>query len=225
MKLTFLGHSCFYLEEGNFKALIDPFITGNPKSPVRMEEFTDITHIFVTHGHGDHLGDAVSIAKATGALIITNHEIASYLSKFGVNVHSMHIGGRITMDFGTVKMTPALHGSGITTDDGMLCGGNPGGFIIEVKGKKVYHAGDTGLTMDMKLLEVEDIDLALIPIGGNFTMDIVDAARAVEFIKPKTVIPMHYNTFPVINSDPYKFKDSVKSSDVVILNPGDNYEF
>jgi len=225
MKLKFLGHSCFYLEEGSFKAIIDPFITGNPQSPISKEEVGELTHIFVTHGHGDHLGDAVPIAKATGATIITNHEIGAYLGKFDVQVHTMHIGGRIKMDFGTIKMTTALHGSGITTEEGMICGGNPGGFVIEVNNKKIYHAGDTGLTLDMKLLEEENIDIALIPIGGNFTMDVKDAVRAVEFIKPKIAIPMHYKTFPVINSDPYEFKEAVKTCDVVILNPGDEYNY
>ncbi len=224
MKLKFLGHSAFYVEEGNFKALIDPFITGNPQAVMKVEDFKDLTHIFVTHGHGDHLGDAVPIAKATGATIVTNFEIADYLGQFQVNLHPMHIGGRVKLDFGTVKMTNALHGSGISTDSGMIYGGNPGGFIIEVEGKKIYHAGDTGLTMDMKLLEDEKIDVALLPIGGNFTMDAVDAAKAVEFIKPRLTIPMHYKTFPVIDADPNTFKEMV-AGDVVILNPGEEYEF
>lgn len=224
MKLKFLGHSAFYVQEGNFKALIDPFITGNPKAAMSADDFTDITHIFVTHGHGDHLGDAVPIAKATGATIVTNFEIADYLGQFDVNLHAMHIGGRVRLDFGVVKMTTALHGSGISTKNGMICGGNPGGFVIEVNNKKIYHAGDTGLTLDMKLLESENIDVALLPIGGNFTMDAVDAARAVEFIKPKLTIPMHYKTFPVIDSDPESFKKMVDGK-VVILNPGEEYEF
>jgi len=224
MKLKFLGHSAFYIEEGNFKALIDPFITGNPKAAMAVEDFTDITHIFVTHGHGDHLGDAVPIAKATGATIVTNFEIADYLGQFDVNLHAMHIGGRVRLDFGVVKMTTALHGSGISTENGMICGGNPGGFVIEVNNKKIYHAGDTGLTLDMKLLECENIDVALLPIGGNFTMDAVDAARAVKFIKPKLTIPMHYKTFPIIDADPESFKRMV-DGEVVVLTPGEEYEF
>ena len=120
-------------------------------------------------------------------------------------------------------MTPALHGSGILTEKGMICGGNPGGFVIEVEGRKIYHAGDTGLTMDMKLLEVENIDLALLPIGGNFTMDITDAARAVEFIAPKVTIPMHYNTSPFIEVDPELFRKK-SDGEVVILKPGESYE-
>lgn len=223
MKLKYLGHSVFYLESGDFKALIDPFITGNPQAATRVEDFKELTHIFVTHGHGDHLGDAVPLAKATGATIITNYEIGDYLEQFDVNIHTMHIGGRVKLDFGTVKMTPALHGSGISTPGGMICGGNPGGFIIEVDGKKIYHAGDTGLTMDMKLLEVEDIDVALLPIGGNFTMDVTDAVRAVEFISPKITIPMHYNTFPLIDTDPEIFK-KMAAGDVIILKPGEDYE-
>ncbi|QEK11056.1 metal-dependent hydrolase [Crassaminicella thermophila] len=225
MKIQFLGHSCFYIEEGNFKALIDPFLTNNPQSSAKPSDFNDLTHIFVTHGHGDHLGDTVEIAKNNNATVVTNYEIALYLEKEGVTAHPMHIGGRTKFDFGTIKMTPALHGSGIETENGLVYGGNPCGFVIEVNGKKVYHAGDTGLTMDMKLLEVENIDLALLPIGGNFTMDMEDAARAVGFIQPKKVIPMHYDTFPVIKADSNTFKEKVHNTEVIILNPNEIYEF
>ncbi|QXM07208.1 metal-dependent hydrolase [Crassaminicella indica] len=225
MKIQFLGHSCFYVEEGSFKALIDPFITNNPQAKVKHTDFNDISHIFVTHGHADHLGDTLAIAKECNATVITNYEIACFLEKQGVTIHPMHIGGRTTFDFGTVKMTPALHGSGIETEKGMVYGGNPCGFVIEVNEKKLYHAGDTGLTMDMKLLEVENINVALIPIGGNFTMDITDAARAIDFIKPKKVIPMHYNTFPIIEADPNILKEEMNSAEVIILKPNEVYVF
>ncbi|HAS92423.1 MAG TPA: metal-dependent hydrolase [Sedimentibacter sp.] len=217
MKLTFLGHSALLIEEGNFKGLVDPFITGNSLSKISVDDLVNITHIFVTHGHGDHIGDTINIAKRNKALIITNHEISAYLSKFKLRTHAMHIGGRTKFDFGTVKMTNALHGSGISENGNMIYGGNPGGFIIEVNGKKIYHAGDTGLTYDMKLLEDEKIDVAFLPIGGNYTMDIEDAIKAVDFIKPKTVVPMHYNTFGIIKADPEIFK-SKASSNVIILN-------
>lgn len=217
MKLTFLGHSALLIEEGNFKGLVDPFITGNSLSKTSVDDLVKITHIFVTHGHGDHMGDTINIAKRNKALIITNHEISAYLSKFKLRTHAMHIGGRTKFDFGTVKMTNALHGSGISENGNMIYGGNPGGFIIEVNGKKIYHAGDTGLTYDMKLLEDEKIDVAFLPIGGNYTMDIEDALKAVDFIKPKTVVPMHYNTFGIIKADPEIFK-SKASSNVIILN-------
>lgn len=217
MKLTFLGHSALLIEEGNFKGLVDPFITGNSLSKISVDDLVNITHIFVTHGHGDHIGDTINIAKRNKALIITNHEISAYLSKFKLRIHAMHIGGRTKFDFGTVKMTNALHGSGISENGNMIYGGNPGGFIIEVNGKKIYHAGDTGLTYDMKLLEDEKIDVAFLPIGGNYTMDIEDAIKAVDFIKPKTVVPMHYNTFGIIKADPEIFK-SKASSNVIILN-------
>lgn len=225
MKLKYLGHSAFYMETNSVKILVDPFLTGNPMAADKAQVFYNVDYIFVTHGHGDHLGDAVEIAKASGATIITNFEIANYLSQFDVKCHPMHIGGRFKFDFGRVKMTPALHGSGIQTEQGMICGGNPAGFVIEVDGIKVYHAGDTGLTMDMQLLAHEPIDLALLPIGGNFTMDIEDALRATAFIRPRYVMPMHYDTFDLIKADPNLFVQAL-SEDVegIVLKIGETFE-
>lgn len=218
MKITYLGHSALLIEEGNFKGLIDPFITGNSLCKTCIDDLSGISHIFVTHGHGDHIGDTVEIAKKNKSLVITNHEIAAYLGKFKIRTHSMHIGGRTKFDFGIVKMTNALHGSGISDNGNMIYGGNPGGFLIQVNDKKIYHAGDTGLTYDMKLLEDEKIDVAFLPIGGNYTMDIDDAVKAADFIKAKIVVPIHYNTFGLINADPMSFKNKVASSDVIILD-------
>ena len=223
MKVKYLGHAAFYIESGNFKALIDPFLNGNPQAKSKPDDFTNISHIFVTHGHGDHLGDTIEIAKKNNSTVITNFEIAEFLGENDITCHPMHIGGRTKFDFGTIKMTPALHGSGIQTPPGMVYGGNPSGFVIEVDGKKVYHAGDTGLTMDMKLLEAENIDLAILPIGGNFTMDIDDAVRAAGFIKPKKVIPIHYDTFPIINACPKEFKNKASNTEVIILEPNGEY--
>ncbi|NLY43760.1 MAG: metal-dependent hydrolase [Clostridiaceae bacterium] len=222
MKIKFLGHSAFMIEGGGIRALIDPFISMNPGSGINVKELKGITHIFVTHGHDDHLGDTVNIAKSNNAKVICNYEIGQYLRGKGLLVHAMHIGGRTSFDFGKVKMTPALHGSGIFDRGSMIYGGNPCGFVIELEGRKVYHAGDTGLTMDMKLLEDEKIDVALLPIGGNFTMDIDDAVKAVDFIKPKMVIPMHYNTMPLIKADPEEFKEKVKNATVRILTVGES---
>lgn len=225
MKITYVGHSAFILEEGDFKAIIDPFISGNPMTKFKVKDITGLTHIFVTHGHSDHIGDTVELAKSNDALVITNAEISDYLRGLGLNTHAMHIGGRHKFDFGTVKLTPALHGSGISTDKGKVDGGNPCGFVIQVNNQKVYHAGDTGLTMDMKLLECEDIDVAIVPIGGNYTMDIDDAVKAIEFIKPKKAIPMHFDTFPVIKADTNEFREKNKVCDTIILASGEAYEF
>lgn len=224
MNITYLGHSAFIIEDMNFKAIIDPFISGNPMSKVKVDEVTGLTHIFVTHGHGDHIGDTIELAKSNDALVISNAEISDYLENQGLKTHSMHIGGSYNFDFGKVKLTPALHGSAISTDYGKIDGGNPCGFLIQLGNKKVYHTGDTGLTMDMKLLELEDIDVALLPIGGNYTMDIDDAIRAVEFIKPKLAIPMHYNTFQLIKADPKDFEKKNKSCKTKIMEIGETIQ-
>ncbi|TAH63963.1 MAG: metal-dependent hydrolase [Gottschalkiaceae bacterium] len=224
MIIKYLSHSVVLLEGQKIKGIIDPFITGNPNCPLKLDDLEGITHIFVTHGHGDHLGDTVEIGKKWGSKIICNFEIGNYLERHNLNIHTMHIGGRVELDFGIVKMTPALHGSGIFDGTDIIYGGNPCGFLIQAEGRKIYHAGDTGLTMDMKLLEDEKIDLAFLPIGGNYTMDIEDAVKAVEFIKPKIVIPMHYDTFPVIKADPLSFKNKVKDTEVRVLSFGDGIE-
>ncbi len=218
MKLTYLGHAAVIIEEGKFKGIIDPFISGNPIAKIDMNDLLDITHVFVTHGHSDHIGDTVEIAKQSGALVIANAEISAYLSKFNLKTHAMHIGGRTKFDFGTLKMTNAVHGSGISESGNIICGGNPCGFLIEINGKKIYHAGDTGLTYDMKLIEDENVDVAFLPIGGNYTMDIDDAVKAADFIKPKKVVPIHYNTFEIIKADPEEYRKKVRDSEVIILN-------
>lgn len=198
MIIHYIGHSTFQIESQDKNIIIDPFIRGNPWTEAIPEDFADVTHIFITHGHGDHLGDGVELAKLSGALVYCNHEIAAYLRDQGVeHIHGMHIGGR----YGWVKMTPALHGSGIETPDGMLYGGLACGFLLDIEGKRIYHSGDTGLSQEMKLLK-GCVDLALLPIGGNYTMDIEDAKIALNFIQPSTFIPMHYKTFPVIDADP-----------------------
>lgn len=224
MKITYIGHSALYIETGNVFALIDPFITGNPQSTMTSDEITKLTHIFITHGHGDHIGDAVELAKKHDALVITNFEIANHLAHLGVKVHPLHIGGRKTFDFGVVKMTAAVHGSSISTPDGTVDGGNPGGFLLSLDGINIYHAGDTGLTLDMQLLKEEDVDIAFLPIGGNFTMDVKDAVRATEMIGAKMVVPIHYNTFGLIAADPEAFKSQVKTSKVIIMAPGSSIE-
>ena len=222
MQVIYLGHSAFHIIAPGLNALIDPYLSNNPMTTHKPEDFTGINYIFVTHGHGDHLGDTIAVAKANDATVIANAEICDYLSRKGVKCHPMHIGGSFVFHFGAVKLTPALHGSAITEGDQRIEGGNPCGFLIEVDGKHIYHAGDTGLSKDMELLSEDQVDLALLPIGGNYTMDIYDAARAVRMIKPIRVVPMHYNTFPHIQADPLEFINLVnEAAQVLILKPGD----
>ncbi|MGI6784946.1 MAG: metal-dependent hydrolase [Aminivibrio sp.] len=225
VRLRYLGHAAFELRGEGAVILVDPFLKGNPAASAAPEDFDKVDYIFVTHGHGDHIGDTAEIAARTGATVVSNHELSHYFDRQGLKCHSMHIGGSFNFPFGRVKMTVALHGSDIEEDGRMIPGGNPCGFLFDMGGVKVYHAGDTGLTMDMQLLAPEAVDVALLPIGGNYVMDVKDAARAAEFIKPRTVVPIHYDTFPVIKADPGEFAalvgDRVK---VVTMKSGETLE-
>lgn len=208
MKLKYFSHSAFQLTTNNGKIiLIDPFLSGNPTSPVKASD-VKADYIILTHAHGDHIGDSFEIAKRCNSTFICVNELANYCSSKGFKAHNMHIGGGYNFEFGRVKFTIAHHGS--LTPDGHY-GGEPGGIIITAENKIVYHTGDTGLFYDMKLIgELNKIDYMLLPIGDNFTMGITDAVKAVEFVSPKLAIPMHYNTFPVINADPNEFKKLVE---------------
>ena len=224
LKATFLGHSCVMATDGNNNIIIDPFLTGNPQANMKPED-VKVNWVLVTHGHGDHLGDAVPIAKANDATIIAPNELAVYVAKEGAKAHNMHIGGAYNFPFGRVKLTIAHHGS--AAGDGLEYTGNPCGFLITMGGKTMYHAGDTGLFYDMKLIgEMNDIDLAFLPIGDNFTMGIDDAIKAVEFLKPKKAVPIHYKTWEVIDTEPAEFAEKLKGSktEAVILKPGESVE-
>ena len=218
-ELEFLGHACFILKEGSNALIIDPFLTGNPQAAAKADQI-DCQYVLVSHGHEDHIGDAVSIAKRTGATVISTAEVARFCAEKGVQAHGMHLGGKHNFDFGFVRITPAFHGSGMP-------GGHACGFIIKFHGKTIYHTGDTALFSDMALLgRLESIDVALVPIGDNYTMGPSDAAEAVHLLQPKLVVPMHYNTWPVIAQSPDGFKQDVENRfkiPVHIMKPGDSY--
>ncbi len=208
MKLRYFSHSAFQLTtDAGKKILIDPFLSGNPTSPVKAND-VEADYIILTHAHGDHIGDSFEIAKRCGSTFICVNELANYCISKGFKAHNMHIGGSHNFDFGRVKFTIAHHGS-LTPDNHYA--GEPAGVIIWADGKSVYHTGDTGLFYDMKLIgEMNPVDYMLLPIGDNFTMGITDAVKAVEMVSPKLAIPMHYNTFPVIETDPDQFKKMVE---------------
>ncbi len=226
--LTFLGHDAFTVEHEGNHLVFDPFISGNPAAFVDPKNIK-ANFVLLTHGHGDHLGDGIEIAQANDAVVIAPFELATYCGNKGCRVHPMHIGGSHEFAFGRVKLTIAHHGSGADLGgDALAYMGNPCGFLLTLDGKTVYHAGDTGLFLDMKLIgELNSVDIALLPIGDNFTMGIDDAARAVDFLKPKLVVPMHYNTFEAIQSDPKVFKEKVEQKGVTvrILQPGESMDF
>lgn len=217
VSLRFLGHASFALEHNGTTLLFDPFLTDNPFQAATAETI-DCQYILVSHGHFDHLGDALQIAKRTGATIISTAEIANLCREQGCNAHAMHLGGKHAFDFGYVRVTLAFHGAGIP-------GGHACGFVVSFFGKTVYFAGDTALFGDMKLIgRLEKLDYALLPIGDNFTMGPGDAAEAANMLQPRCVIPMHYNTWPLIAQDPEVFKEDVENRfniRVQIVNPGE----
>jgi L-ascorbate metabolism protein UlaG (beta-lactamase superfamily) len=222
MEVRFLGHACFELSDGDTSVLIDPFLTGNPKAAIGADDAA-ATAIVLTHGHGDHLGDTVSIAKRTGAPVVAIVELAGELGEEGLDVRDPNLGGTVRFDWGWVKLVPAWHTS--TTPKGTV--NTPAGLVISLGDNVVYHLGDTCLFSDLQLVgKRTPIDVALMCIGGHYTMDRVDAVEASDLVGAKTVIPCHYNTFPPIETDAQAFKSDVESatrSNVVLLEPGESY--
>ncbi|MGM9926694.1 MAG: metal-dependent hydrolase [Bacillus sp. (in: firmicutes)] len=223
MKVTFHGHAVLKVETNGKVILFDPFLTGNELADIKVDDVRPDV-IILTHGHNDHVGDTVELAKKYNSLVIANADLATVLEWQGVqNLHGMNIGGSYEFDFGTVKLTPALHGSGyVTNDQQLMYCGQPAGVLLIAEGKTIYHAGDTALYSDMKLIgERHPIDVAFVPIGDNFTMGPEDAATAVAFLGAKLAVPIHYDTFPPIKQDPQKFLDLLPNKNGKILQPGE----
>ena len=224
MKLTFLGHSAVLLEHDGHRVLVDPFLTGNPKAAVAADA-VDADVIVLTHAHGDHVGDAVDIAKRTGAVVVSNVEIVGRLAREGIETIGANTGGRVALPFGAVTFTPAWHSSSF--GDGGY-GGLAMGAVLEFGGRRVYHAGDTALFGDMALIARGGLDLALLPIGDHYTMGPADALEAVKLLRPTRVVPIHHGTFPLIEQDAGAFRDAVQAAtDAMVdaLTPGEAIEF
>lgn len=224
VRVTWYSHACFLIQSPKATLLIDPFLTGNPLAPIAPDQVA-ADFILVSHGHGDHVGDTVAIAQRTGATVVSNFEIQNWMAARGVkNLHPLHIGGGFDFPWGRVKLTQALHGSALP--DGSY-GGNPCGFLLTLEGRRIYHACDTGLFGDMRLIGEEGIDLAILPIGDNFTMGPEDALRAVKLIAPRRVVPIHYDTFDIIRQDPHAWAARVRketSAEAVVMRPGETIE-
>jgi L-ascorbate metabolism protein UlaG (beta-lactamase superfamily) len=221
-RVRWLGHACLLFESDGRRILVDPFLNGNPKAAIAADT-VEADFILLSHGHADHLGDTIAIARRTGATVVANYELSQWLQKQGLSkVHGQQHGGGHAFPFGRVKLTLAFHGSALP--DGSY-GGNPCGFLLHFKdGTKVYDAADTGLFGDMRLIGEEGIDLAILPIGDNFTMGPDDALRAVKLLQAKKVLPIHYNTWEIIAQDPAAWATRVRQetqTEPVVLKPGD----
>lgn len=218
VKLLYLGHSCFVLSNGQESLIFDPYINGNSGAGDVDPQSIGVNYVLVSHAHADHLGDAVEICQHSNAILVSTFEVGNLCRTQGVGrIHTGHVGGRVNFPFGYLRFTPALHGAGVA--GGLACG-----FYVNFYQKGVYFAGDTGLFSDMELIgKLEKIDYALLPIGDNYTMGPSDAVVAAEFLKPKVVVPMHYNTNELIRQDPQQFKAAVEGKGIArveVMDPG-----
>lgn len=223
-RITFYGHATLGIRTGKYHLIVDPYFTGNPACKTKLEDI-QADYLLVTHGHGDHLGDAVALSKQTGAQVVSNTEVGDWLEKQSVKTKPLQVGGSWRFPFGHLRMTFALHSSSLP--DGS-CGGLAGGFVLTtLENEKLYLAGDTGLFGDMALIGEDGLDLAFLPIGGLYTMDPVDALRALKLLKPRLVIPIHYNSVKSLQQDVDQWKQQVEQqtpAKVVILKPGESFE-
>lgn len=223
MEILFHGHSCVQITEGDHSLIIDPFLTGNPLAVAKPEDVR-VSHVLLTHGHGDHIGDAVTIAQQNEGSIVAMVELATYLGKQGVNTVGINLGGWFSLPSGRMKLTQAFHSSSVTVGDQITYLGMPAGMILQIGGKTIYHAGDTALFGDMKMFgELYDIDLAFLPIGDHYTMGPEDAVHAAKWLKAKQVVPIHYNTFPPIKQDAAAFVAALAEQQIkgLIMQPGE----
>jgi L-ascorbate metabolism protein UlaG (beta-lactamase superfamily) len=225
MRVTYYGHSCFLLETAKARLVLDPFLTGNPAAAAKAAD-VKCDYVLLSHGHEDHTADALAIAKANDATIIANYEIAEYFGAQGAKAHGMNPGGGFNFPFGRVKLTLAHHTSSVEAGLNPKYMGVPCGLLIAADDRTIYHAGDTALFMDMQLIGRAGLDLAMIPIGDNFTMGPDDALDSLAYLKPKLTVPMHYDTWPVIaqDADAFARKADIKGHSVRVMRPGATLE-